>query len=218
MSSPTSAIKGPGIRLAERAALRARLSRPLAGILALLVIVLTGVFIYQVSSVRGPGEPVIDPKKAVPPTEEVTVRDSTVTGFDKNQLPYSVSAVSGVQDRDKPNLIKLQTVSGETRRANGEVVTIAARTGVYNSDSRVFDLEGDVVIGMPGRFTARMDRAAITVADKVLKTQVPVTVSTGQGTINSNALEIGNDGKRILFFNGVKVRFRQSGSKGDNSP
>jgi lipopolysaccharide export system protein LptC len=218
MSSPTSAMRGPATRRAERAALRARLARPVAALLALAIVVLAGLFVYQMNMVTGPGEPTTDTAKAITPPDEITVRQSTVTGFDKDKQPYSVTAQSAVQDRDKPNLIKLRTVSGETHRSNGDVITIAAREGIYDSDTRIFDLAGDVQIGMPGRFMAQMEKAAVTVADKVLKSGVPVTVTMNRSTITSNGLEISNDGKRIMFFNGVKARFLPSGSKGDTAP
>jgi hypothetical protein len=63
-----------------------------------------------------------------------------------------------------------------------------------------------------------MEKAAVTVADKVLKSSVPVTVTMDRSTIKSNGLEISNDGKRIMFFNGVKARFLPAGSKGDTAP
>lgn len=218
MSSRTDAVAPGGSRRARRAALRARLSRPFAFVFALLILILAGIFVYQAGMFVGPGEPIEDASKTVAPPDEITVKDSTVTGFDREKQPYAMTAKSAVQDRDKPNLIKLETIQGETRRANGDLITIAARNGLYNSDTRVFDLDGDVMIDMQGRFTARMDKAQVVVADKMLKSHVPVAVSMGDSTIDSNALEISNDGKRILFFNGVKAKFKPSGSKGDNPP
>jgi hypothetical protein len=46
---------------------------------------------------------------------------------------------------------------------------------------------------------------------------VPVLVEMDSGTITANGLKISNDGKNILFLNGVKARFTETVKKGDNT-
>jgi hypothetical protein len=53
---------------------------------------------------------------------------------------------------------------------------------------------------------------------KNLVSDVPVVVEMGSGTITANGLQISNDGKNILFLNGVKARFTEDSKKGDNAP
>ena len=46
----------------------------------------------------------------------------------------------------------------------------------------------------------------------------PVSVTFTTGTVNANAMQITDDGARILFLNGVKARFTAPEGKGDTNP
>jgi lipopolysaccharide export system protein LptC len=146
------------------------------------------------------------------------VKSSTITGLDSEKQPYSISASTAVQDKDKPNFINLDQVSGATSRTDGEKITFQSQKGLYNSDGKTLDLDRDVVIASAGRFTARMDKAHVVVEEKRLTSAVPVVVELNNGTINANGVEISNDGNNIVFLNGVKAHFEKSQSKGDSTP
>lgn len=198
-----------------RAAARSRMAPYISGAFALIVLLLAGIFLYQAGTFTNKPKPGDVP--SLPP-DQVTVTDSTITGLDKQQKPYSISARTAVQDKDKPNFINLDEVTGATNRSNGDAITFQSRKGLYNSDVKTLDLETDVVIKSEGRFTARMDKAHVVVAEKRLTSNVPVAVELSTGTINANGVEITNDGNNILFLNGVKAHFESSSSKGDSTP
>jgi hypothetical protein len=48
--------------------------------------------------------------------EKVVVKTSTVKGFDGEEQPYTIDAVSAAQDPDQPNIIGLDKVTGELRK------------------------------------------------------------------------------------------------------
>ena len=215
MSSRTDAIQRvPRGRMA-RAAARSRMAPYFSGAFALIVLLLIGIFFYQASNFTSTLKPADVPSL---PSDQVTVTDSTITGLDKQQQPYSISARTAVQDKEKPNFINLNEVQGATNRSNGEAITFQSQKGLYNSDVKTLDLDTDVVIKSEGRFTARMDKAHVIVAEKRLTSNVPVAVELSTGTINANGVEITNDGNNILFLNGVKAHFKSSNSKGDSTP
>ncbi|MGE3874164.1 MAG: LPS export ABC transporter periplasmic protein LptC [Parvibaculaceae bacterium] len=199
---------------AARAAARARMAPYVSGAFAAAVVVLLLIFLYQ----TGTFSPA--PKKAdqtVVSHDEVTVTDSTITGLDSQNRPYSISAREAVQDKDKPNFIALDDVSGATNRTNGEAITFESRKGLYNSDVKTLDLDTDVVIKSAGRFTARMNKAHVIVAEKRLTSDVPVRVDLATGTIDANGVEITNEGNNIVFLNGVKAQFWNT-KTGDSAP
>jgi lipopolysaccharide export system protein LptC len=197
-----------------RAAARARMAPYVSGAFAAAVVTLLVIFLYQTGAFTPP------PKKVdytAASHDQVTVTDSTITGLDSQNRPYSISARGAVQDKDKPNFINLDDVSGATNRTNGEAITFESRKGLYNSDVKTLDLNTDVVIKSAGRFTARMDKAHVVVAEKRLTSDVPVLVELTSGTINANGVEITNDGNNIVFLNGVKAQFRNT-KTGDSTP
>jgi lipopolysaccharide export system protein LptC len=203
----------PRARTAKAAA-RARMAPYVSGAFAGAVVVLVVVFLYQTGSFSP--APKLDDQTAVS-HDQVKVADSTITGLDSQNRPYSISARGAVQDKEKPNFIGLDGVSGATNRSNGEAITFESRKGLYNSDAKTLDLATDVVIKSVGRFTARMDQARVIVGEKRLISNVPVKVEFTSGTIDANGVEISNDGNNILFLNGVKAQFRDT-KTGDSTP
>lgn len=215
MSSRTDALPHRPRRGPARAAARARLAPYVSGAFGLILVALVVAFLYQ----TGVFTPQPKPKtEAAVPSDHVTVSTSTITGLDSQKRPYSIAAKTAVQDKDEPKLINLDEVSGATNRNNGEAITFRSLKGIYNSDVKTLDLNTEVVIQSEGRFTARMDKAHVVVAEKRLTSDVPVAVELSNGTINANGVQITNDGNNILFLNGVKAHFGSSKSQGDSTP
>jgi lipopolysaccharide export system protein LptC len=199
-------------RRTVKAARRARMAPYVSGAFAGIVLLLVVIFLYQTGAFSpAPKQP---DQTALSP-DQVTVVDSTITGLDSQNRPYSISARNAVQDKDKPNFIALDEVSGATNRGNGETITFESRKGLYDSDVKTLDLDNDVVVKSAGRFTARMDKAHVIVGEKRLTSNVPVAVELSNGRIDANGVEITNDGNNILFLNGVKAHFTNTKSQGD---
>ena len=95
---------------------------------------------------------------------------------------------------------------------------MTARRGWQDEATPTLGLSGNVLLEQQDRFTARMDSANIVVEEKRLVSDSPVAVSFGSGTVTANAMQITDDGARILFLNGVKARFDAPQAKGDISP
>ncbi|QIG48640.1 LPS export ABC transporter periplasmic protein LptC [Nordella sp. HKS 07] len=215
MSSRIDAMPRGARRRNARAATRARLAPYVSAAFGLVLIGVVLAFLYQTGAFTPAPAPV---EEAVVPADHVTVTTSTITGLDRQQQPYSISAVTGIQDKAEPKFIKLDQVSGATSRKNGEAITFQSKKGLYNSDVKTLDLDTEVVIRSEGRFTARMDKAHVVVGEKRLTSDVPVAVELSNGTINANGVQITNDGNNILFLNGVKAHFGSSNSQGDRTP
>lgn len=147
--------------------------------------------------------------------EKVIVKTSTVKGFDGEEQPYKIDAVSAAQDPDQPNIIGLDKVTGELRKSSGQVFSIAADNGIYNSHTRTLDLKDNVIIESKDRFVARMPTARITLEKKELFTDDHVVVTLKTGDITANGLRITDNGKNITFLNRVKAKLRQAAEKGN---
>lgn len=142
--------------------------------------------------------------------EQITVGASRYTGSDKDRQPYWVEAKSGIQDAQNRDLVHMQTVTGELTRLSGEVLSLNSAEALYDTKSKALDLQGQVKLESKGSFVAEMARARVVLDNKAVDTDVPVLVTFDAGTINAQAMKITDDGKRILFFNGVKARFQQA--------
>jgi len=160
------------------------------------------------------------PGDAPPPVvienpDQITSYESTITGVDRQNQPYEVKAAKGAQDKDRPELIHLETVAAKFRKLTGESYDVTAAAAHYDTKIKELDLEGNVVIRQIGKFIARMDKAHVVVEAKKLTSGVPVAVDMADGTIAAGGLQISDDGDDILFLNGVKARFGIAAAKGD---
>jgi lipopolysaccharide export system protein LptC len=129
-----------------------------------------------------------------------------------------VNAAAARQDEKSPDRVFLTTVAGIFKRGSGDTFKLTANSGLYNTTAKELDLEGNVTLVSEGRFTARMAKAHVVVADKKLTSNTPVTVDLGSSHIDANGLEITDNGKKILFSNGVRAKFRAKGQLGDGKP
>lgn len=170
-------------------------------------------FLVQAGTFEDLAAPPSAPAKVDVTQEKVVVGSSSISGFDRQSQPYTVNAQSAVQDPDKPNIINLQTVSGELRKVDGQRFTIDARAGIYDSDSKTLDLAGDVNIVSVGRFVATMPKARVSLTDKELSTKERVVVTFDGGDIVADGVEITNAGKNIRFLARVKAHLRSAAKK-----
>lgn len=196
---------------------RIRLPRILSGIALLLASGIAGVFFYQ----AGTFQSLMPDGASAPPVttepEKTTVVTTDVGGFDKDKLPFQITADKAVQDDKMPNLVRLEMVTGTFKRISGQLLKVTADSALYDSDKRILDLESNVELVLDNRVTARLKSARVNVDDKSLRAEVPVAVAFRDGAVKANGFEISDDGKRIVFLNGVKSRFGGTG-EGNGSP
>ncbi len=216
MSLHTSLVHQPDA--VSRAMARNRLA-PIIGWGAVLAgVFLFGAFVWQ----AGLFNALMPKPPATPETidnpEQGAANSANVTGFDKDNQPYTFSSKTALQDKTLPNKVHLTGVSGNFKRNSGEVVTLVANGGLYVTDIKTLDLQGAVRIVSEGRFTAEMERAHVDTTSKKMTSDSPVLVTFGSGTIHANGLEITNDGKNILFHDRVRARFEGQPGQGDGKP
>ena len=180
-------------------------------------------FVMQIQSFNAlaPPAPQTVPADAdagnVPP-EEVVVSNARFTGFDKERQPYTVTARTARQDESDMTKVHLSDVGAEMNRKTGSTIAIRSNSALYDSKAKSIDLQGNVEISGLSGLTARMEKARVGLESRALRSEVPVTVVNDEATIAANGLEILDDGKRILFFNGVKATFRGANRKGSSTP
>jgi lipopolysaccharide export system protein LptC len=217
MSSRTDYPPDDTERLLQAAARRARLAPILSWAFLAFGLGLIVLFLLQAGFFTA----MLPKPKPTPLTvekpEQITGSFSRIAGFDREKQPYEVTAKKGYQDKEKANLVHLEDLVATFRRGSGQSYEVFSNTGLYDSKAKEMDLEGKVKIVEAGRFTAAMEKAHIVMEKKNLTSNVPVVVEMSSGTITANGLRISNDGKNILFLNGVKARFTEITGKGDNT-
>ena len=217
MSSHTDLAPDNTDKLLQAAVRRARLAPLLSRLAAAVAVGLVLLFMYQSGffSALLPKTPQAPMVVAMP--EQITGENSRIVGFDKEKQPYEILAQKGFQDKTNPDLAHLEQVVGNFKKVNGETYQLLSNTGLYDSKSKQLDLDGAVKIIRADHFTASMDKAHVNVETKDLVSNVPVIVDMGSSSIKANGMKISNDGKTVVFFNGVKAQFEDAAKKGDEA-
>ena len=176
-----------------------------------LFLVQAGLFATLVPKEKAPSPVIANP-------DQVTSRNSTLSGVDRDNQPYEVTAARAWQDTDRSEILHLEDVSGKFRKSTGEKYDVAAKEARYDTKLKELELTGNVVITELNRFTARMDQAHVAVAEKRLTADVPVLVEFSEGTVRANAIEIVNNGADIVFSGSVKAHLDMSPATGETNP
>jgi lipopolysaccharide export system protein LptC len=217
MSSPIRAgTASAAEKLARQASFRVTISKYLGFTAIIIGLVVFGAFLVQSgffeNFVSKPA-PVIE--KIEHPTL-ISGTESHISGIDKDQQPYEITAQKGIQDQSSGSLVHLQEVTGVFHRPNNKQINLVSQTALYDSKTKVMDLAGDVIFEEPGRYKARMQKAKVNLDDKSLVSQSPVHVDLATGSVEADSLEIMDNGKRSLFKGRVKAKFETKTGSGGN--
>lgn len=168
---------------------------------------LLAVFVIQTGALRPAGPETSDEPAAVEYPDQVSGSSATISGYDKNQKPFAIRAARGQQDKSVKTLVHLQDVVGNFERTTGRSMDVSASAARYDTKTRKFELEGNVILSEGGRMKAVMETAEIDTADQSLRTASPVTVDMQGASIKAGSLAVSENGTRVLFKGGVKARF-----------
>ena len=184
-----------------------------------------GVFVYQASGFGESGGSFVTAPKA--PAAETAgtgktdastekqrfeLAGSEVAGFDDEKQPYTISAEMARQDKQQPNLVHMDRVSGILRRTDGRQMDITAANGLFNSKDKSLTLDGNVAIVLQNTFTASMATASVDVQKKALMSDADVLVELDGGQIFSSGIEVSDNGAHVLFRSKVRAQFEDNGS------
>ncbi len=186
----------------------------------LLAAAVFGVFIYQASGFGNSGESfATSPQTAAPKQtatgkadvaaeqERFAVAGSEVGGFDDEKQPYTISAELARQDKQQPNLVHMNKVSGLLRRTDGRQMNVTAANGLFNTKDKTLNLDGNVAIVLQNTFTASMAAANVDVQKKALTSDADVLVELDGGQIFSTGIEVSDNGAHVIFRSRVRAMF-----------
>lgn len=140
----------------------------------------------------------------------VTVLGPRFEGFDSNDRPYSLTAETARRRRENVSLIDL--VNPRLEDAASSVVQ--AREGVWNAETEILELVGDVVMTDAAGYTFTSQRTRMYVKDNRVEGQTPLNGVGPIGEIRADAYEVLEDGNRINLKGNVWTRFTPRKKRG----
>jgi lipopolysaccharide export system protein LptC len=110
-----------------------------------------------------------------------------------------VTAASGRQVPDRQDLMSLREPRADVKTHSGADVVVTAATGVYQSQSQLLDLFGEVTLVHQNGTRFVTDTARVNAAGNTAKGSDPVEGHGPSGDIKAQGFEILDKGDTILF-------------------
>jgi lipopolysaccharide export system protein LptC len=130
---------------------------------------------------------------------ELRMINPRYAGIDRLNRPYVLTAAAGRQMPDRSDLMSLDRPRGQLIVHGGAKVVLIAATGVYQSQSRLLDLFGDVTLTHENgtRFVTRA--AHLDLASETAGGRDPVAGHGPSGDITAQGFQILDKGDTIVF-------------------
>jgi lipopolysaccharide export system protein LptC len=139
--------------------------------------------------------PLIDRRDA----RELRMINPRYAGIDRLNRPYVLTAAAGRQMPDRGDLMSLDRPRGQLILHGGAKVVLTAATGIYQTQSRLLDLFGDVILTHENGTRFVTQAAHLDLAGETGGGQDPVAGQGPSGDITAQGFRILDKGDTIVF-------------------
>ena len=135
---------------------------------------------------------------------KIVMRQPRLTGYTKDERPYTVTARTATKDLTNPDALEMEDIKATIVMPDGRNVNVTASEGLHNGKSETLRLQKDVLVSSP-EYEILLRDALVNVRAGSVVSEQPVEVKMLQGTINANRIEVTQSGEVIRFERGVTV-------------
>jgi lipopolysaccharide export system protein LptC len=128
-----------------------------------------------------------------------------LSGFTKDNLPYSMIAQRAVQDAANQGLVQLDGIDAKLPMSPKVNAAIEATKGFYNRDANTLELQQDIVVTTTDGMVAKLKSAFLDMGKGTMKTDDPVDITRNGSRINSDTMIVQDRGKVLVFEKRVRV-------------
>ena len=139
--------------------------------------------------------------------DKLTMELPRLTGFNKKNEAYNVTAKAATQRLTAPGLIDLTELDAQITMADKNTANLKARTGRFDSATEILTLSEAVTVGSSRGYAADMTSAVVDFKAGTVVSDQPVSLKLVNGTVQGGRMSIVEGGNRILFEGGVTTRF-----------
>ncbi|MPZ36842.1 MAG: LPS export ABC transporter periplasmic protein LptC [Rhizobiales bacterium] len=194
-------------RCAFRAAVRhSRLVRILrVGIPLSIVLAVTALAAYQwIDPMRVLARVPISTDGMVISGSKVIMRQPRLTGYTKDERPYTLTARTAARDLANPDVLEMEDIRTSIVMQDGRKVEVTAREGLYDAKADTIRLQHNVVVSSADYEVLLHDALVHVKAGSVVSEQ-PVEVKMLQGTLTADRIEVAESGAVIRFERNVTL-------------
>ncbi len=141
---------------------------------------------------------------------KVRMETPKLSGYRKDNRPYQVTAVNAFQEIKNPTQIELQSLTARIQMEREGMVTVNAKTGLFDTQKEKLRLVDDVKIRTESGHDMQMRVADVDFKSGTVVSKEPVKVSLGETTVDANTLDVKNNGELIVFEGRVRAFIRNA--------
>lgn len=120
-------------------------------------------------------------------------------GIDRQGRPFVVTAASGRQLPDRQDLMALHAPRADMKAHSGANIVVTAETGIYQSQTQLLDLFGDVTLIHQNGTRFVTQAARVETASSAAEGHKPVEGHGPSGDIKAQGFRLLDKGDKILF-------------------
>src|SRR5437868_12070884 len=148
--------------------------------------------------------PAIDLREA----RELRMLNPRYAGTDRLGRPYVVTAAVGHQVPDRQDLMSLERARAEMKSHGGADIVVTGDTGIYQSQTQLLDLLGNVTLTHENGTQFVTQRARLDAAHNTAEGNDPVEGHGPSGDITAQGFRIFNKGDTVIFTGRSETLFR----------
>ena len=148
--------------------------------------------------------PAIDLREA----RELRMLNPRYAGTDRLGRPYVVTAAVGHQVPDRQDLMSLERARAEMKSHSGADIVVTGDTGIYQSQTQLLDLLGNVTLTHENGTRFVTQRARLDAAHNTAEGNDPVEGHGPSGDITAQGFRIFDKGDTVIFTGRSETLFR----------
>ncbi|NNM73971.1 LPS export ABC transporter periplasmic protein LptC [Enterovirga aerilata] len=142
---------------------------------------------------------------------KIAMENPRLTGFRKDNRPYEVTAKAAFQDVRKPGLVELRDVSAKLATdAAGTFANLVSASALFDTAKEIIDLSQDIRITTTRGEEVLLRSASVDIKGGTVVSREPVRITTQNGTIEAEGVEVSDGGRTISFQGRVRTQFSRA--------
>ena len=139
----------------------------------------------------------------------IVMQDPRMSGYDKNQRPYSMVAERAIQELDG-SAVELEQVKANVTVSDSATADVLAAKGHYEPKAQKLRLYGQVQVDTSDGMSITLSEAQIDLANGNMVGAGPVNITMPNQTIEAGSLDVKEGGKLLSFGGPVKMTLTPS--------
>jgi len=128
-----------------------------------------------------------------------------LSGFTRDNLPYSMTAERAVQDPANQGVVELHGIDANLPLSADNVAEVDAARGVYDRVGNTLNLTEQVTVTTSDGMVAKLKSAYLDMGSGAMKTDEPVEITLDGSKITSDSMSMLENGKVVVFEKRVRM-------------